>query len=333
MKIGFIGFGQFALLRKKILDTTDGITFSGYYEPQKKINFDQDLVYFEDVSKLIDCSDALLISTPTKFAPIYTLEALKKNKNVFCEKPPSRTLAELSEIEKLLSKSNLNCVLAYGFNHRLHDSVIKIKELIDGNNLGKVLWMRGRYGKEVNESYKTSWRCSKELNGGGILIDQGIHLLDLMNFLSGGFDFVQSVLSSNYLNIKGVEDNAFLNLMCKKDGLAASLHSTITQWRYLFSLEIFLEKGSIVLNGLRTSSGNYGDEILTIHPERGGKVNNSEDDLTFEYNENNSWKKEMSTFIKACKEGIKYPYSGFDDAKTIMKLIDDVYENAIWMDR
>ena len=201
MKIGFIGFGQFALLRKKILDTTDGITFSGYYEPQKKINFDQDLVYFEDVSKLIDCSDALLISTPTKFAPIYTLEALKKNKNVFCEKPPSRTLAELSEIEKLLSKSNLNCVLAYGFNHRLHDSVIKIKELIDGNNLGKVLWMRGRYGKEVNESYKTSWRCSKELNGGGILIDQGIHLLDLMNFLSGGFDFVQSVLNHQYPNL------------------------------------------------------------------------------------------------------------------------------------
>ena len=124
-----------------------------------------------------------------------------------------------------------------------------------------------------------------------------------------------------------------LHLMCKKNGIAASLHSTITQWRYLFSLEIFLEKGSIVLNGLRTSSGNYGDEILTIHPEKGGKVNNIKDDLSFKYNENNSWKKEMLTFINACKEGKKYPFSGFGDAKTIMKLVDDVYDKAIWMDR
>ena len=111
--------------------------------------------------------------------------------------------------------------------------------------------MRGRYGKEVDDTYKTSWRCNKELNGGGILIDQGIHLLDLMNFLSGGFDFVQSVLSSNYLKIKDVEDNAFLNLMCKKSGIAASLHSTITQWRYLFSLEIFFGKRIYCLKWLK----------------------------------------------------------------------------------
>ena len=94
-----------------------------------------------------------------------------------------------------------------------------------------------------------------------------------------------------------------------------------------------MEKGSIVLNGLRTSSGNYGNEVLTIHPERGGTVNNTKEDLTFQYNENNSWKKEMLTFISACKEKKKYPFSGLDDAKTIMKLIDDVYKNAMWMDR
>ena len=333
MKIGFIGFGKFAELRKNILDKLEGITFTGYHDLKKKEDLDHNFIFFEDVNELIDSSDAILVSTPTKFAPIYTLEALKRNKNVFCEKPPSRTLLELKEIENFSNDSTFNSVLAYGFNHRLHDSVIKIKELIDGKNLGKVLWMRGRYGKEVDDTYKTSWRCNKELNGGGILIDQGIHLLDLMNFLSGGFDFVQSVLSSNYLKIKDVEDNAFLNLMCKKSGIAASLHSTITQWRYLFSLEIFLEKGSIVLNGLRTSSGNYGNEVLTIHPERGGTVNNTKEDLTFQYNENNSWKKEMLTFITACKEKKKYPFSGLNDAKTIMKLIDDVYKNAMWMDR
>ena len=157
--------------------------------------------------------------------------------------------------------------------------------------------MRGRYGKEVDEDYRYSWRCNPELNGGGILIDQGIHLIDLMNHLSGGFDGAQAVLSNNYLGIDGVDDNSFVTVFSTETKISASLHSTITQWRYLFSLEIFLENGSIILNGLRTNSGNYGNEILTIKPNKHleEEIETTEEEFT----SNDSWRLEMDAFISA----------------------------------
>ena len=166
-----------------------------------------------------------------------------------------------------------------------------MKQVIDSKNLGDILWMRGRYGKEVDNNYTDTWRCNRDLNGGGILIDQGIHMVDLMSYLSGGFDGAQAVLSSSYLNVAGVEDNGFITLYSTSKKISASIHTTVTQWRYLFSLEVFLEKGSIVLNGLRTKSGNYGDEILTIKPNltNENKISFTEEKFV----ENISWQKEI----------------------------------------
>ena len=129
----------------------------------------------------------------------------------------------------------------YGFNHRHHASISYMKEEINKKTLGRVLWMRGRYGKSVDESFYNNWR-SKKYSGGGILIDQGIHMLDLFLYLGGDFDKVHASVSNLYWNLD-VEDNVFATLENSKTKLAASLHSTMTQWRHLFSLEIFLEKG------------------------------------------------------------------------------------------
>ena len=325
MKVGLIGYGRFAKLREQCLIHSDvlDVEVVGYFDPYCN---DEKLKRFSTVEAFLEKVDAVIISVPPSLAPGYVQLSLEAGKNVFCEKPAAISSDNLREIDEDLSQSK---VLSYGFNHRVHPSVIKMKQVIDGKKLGHILWMRGRYGKEVDDSYSDTWRCNKALNGGGILIDQGIHLVDLMSHLSGGFDGAQAVLSSNYLNIAGVEDNGFITLYSTSNKISASIHTTVTQWRYLFSLEIFLEKGSIVLNGMRTKSGNYGDEILTIKPN---SLNETKISFTEEiFAENTSWQKEIDAFLLSCDTGVNYPYAGFGDAQRTTALIDLIYKGAIWI--
>ena len=217
----------------------------------------------------------------------------------------------------------------YGFNHRHHESIFKMKEVIDSSKYGKVLWMRGRYGKSVNESFFKDWRSDKKLSGGGILLDQGIHMLDLFIMFGHGFNEVKAEVSNLYWNLD-VEDNVFAIYKNSKTGVVASLHSTMTQWRHLFSLEIFLEKGYLVLNGLKTSSGTYGEEILTISKNRtaapAAKWEN-EENLTFSTDV--SWSSEVNHFFKTIKNNSLIKIGNSSQALEVMILIDKTYENGV----
>ena len=296
----------------------------GFYDPN--VPSQPGLDKFSSPESLISKAQAVIVSVPPRNAPDYVAKALKSKRHVFCEKPAA---ISVDPLERIRSLTDQGCVLAYGFNHRQHDSIRKIKGLVDGESLGRVLWMRGRYGKEVGSGYEDTWRCNKDLNGGGIIIDQGIHMVDLMSYIAGGFDGAQAVLSNNYLNLPEIEDNGFITLYSHSTKISASIHSTITQWRYLFSLEIFLERGSIILNGLRTKSGNYGDEILTIKPNN--KYKGSDLEQTIEYSENVSWQIEIDEFISSIKEQRDYNYSNIDDAIETTKLVDLIYEKAVWV--
>ncbi len=326
LKIGFIGFGKFSHVRLAILQKDPRVVIAGFYDPHIERGHEE-IQKYDDLDVMLGKVEAVLISVPPAQAPDYVIRCLAKGKHIFCEKPAAINSDALRNIEPYITD---NIVLGYGFNHRQHGSVRKISEIIDSRILGDVLWMRGRYGKEVDDSYKSTWRCKPELNGGGILIDQGIHLVDLMNEFSGGFDFASAVLSNSYLNIEHVEDNAFVNFASKKRKITASLHSTITQWRYLFSLEIFLSKGSLILNGLRTNSGNYGDELLVVKPNNIAALENVSDaEYLFEHNL--SWQYEMNEFVDACVIGRPYKFAGYNDAVKVTRLIDLIYSSAEWV--
>jgi len=302
------------------------VVLSGYYDLNKKL--DSELDYYEDHNSLLDIVDAVIISVPPKFSPEFTKAALERGVHVFCEKPAAITVQDLRQVGQAKSKAP-GSILAYGFNHRRHRSVIKMKEFTEDKTYGQLLWMRGRYGKEVEANYQATWRNKLELNGGGILIDQGIHMIDLMHWIAGGFDIVTAVMSNNYFRTKKVEDNAFVTLASSKSKISASMHSTITQWRYLFALELFFEKGSAVLNGLRTSSGVYGEEILTFTPNK--QFENDFDQMSINYNDNHSWRDEMSAFVNSILNQTEYPYTQYQDALETTKLIERIYKNAIWV--
>jgi predicted dehydrogenase len=200
-----------------------------------------------------------------------------------------------------------------------------MKKLIDKEGFGKVLWMRGRYGKSVDKTFFDNWRAKREYAGGGILIDQGIHMVDLFLYLGGDFNNVHASVSNLYWNLN-VEDNVFATLENTETGLTASLHSTMTQWRHLFSLEVFLEKGYLVLNGLKTSSNTYGDEILTIARNRSvAPAATWEDEEDITYHTDESWQSEAVEFFSAIKLNRLVKTGNSSDALKLMKIIDKIY--------
>jgi predicted dehydrogenase len=271
--------------------------------------------------------DAVFVCTPNCQNRPLTIAALQAGKNVFCEKPPAFTAAEVEEIQAVERASKRK--LMYGFNHRHHASIRAMKALVESGHYGRVLWMRGRYGKSVDHTYFDSWRAKKDLAGGGILLDQGVHMLDLFLLLGGEFDEVQAMLSSLYWNLPGIEDNVFAQFRNSKTGVAASFHSTMTQWRHLFSLEVFLESGYLVLNGLKTQSGSYGEEILTVAKNRSvapAATWDDEDRTTFSVD--HSWDDETNYFLDAVLLNRAIEAGNSTDALRVMRLVDAVYQTV-----
>lgn len=269
--------------------------------------------------------DAVFVCLPNFLNMATTLAALRAGKHVFCEKPPAFNADEIRTIRQAERVSGR--VLMYGFNHRQHEAIVAMDDLLRSGRYGRVLWMRGRYGKSVDAEYLTGWRADPALAGGGILLDQGIHMLDLMLHLGGQpFDEVHALVSNLYWNTPGIEDNVFAILRNRRTGLCASLHSTMTQWRHLFSLEVFLERGYMVLNGLKTGSGTYGDEVLTVAKNRSrAPAATWDDEERMHFKVDTSWQREADAFVQAIATGGPPPFGTSQQALDVMDLIDRIY--------
>lgn len=329
MKIGIIGYGIMGQIRLKTLPKClANYTVKSICEisPQniEKIPTGHKIVSdWKEITRDPEIK-IVFICTPNFLTRDCVVDALEHKKNVFCEKPPGRTFAETFEMYQTSIK-HPELKLMFGFNHRHHEAMIESKKIIDSKELGKILWMRGRYGKAVDESFFQNWRANRETSGGGILLDQGIHMLDLFLMMAGKFDLVKADVSNLFWKLD-VEDNVFA-IYKRNDGVVASLHSTMTQWRHLFSLEIFLEKGHIVINGLLTNSGSYGQEELSIIRN---KLSGAHEQEVFKktYTENISWEEEMKKFFQAVENNLEITVGTIQDALNLMKHIEMTYKDG-----
>jgi predicted dehydrogenase len=323
---GIIGYGKMGKIRAKAVRESGKGTVCAVYDPHAQ---DTDgLNRLESPEAVIGHSDvaAVFVCTPNYLNKVLTIGALRAGKHVFCEKPPAFCAQDIRDIRAAEMESGKR--LMYGFNHRHHGSIKKAKELIDSGEFGHLLWMRGRYGKSVNENFFETWRAKKELAGGGILLDQGIHMLDLFLHFANDFDVVQAIVQNRYWALD-IEDNVFANFLNTRTGVAASLHSTMLQWRHIFSLEIFLEKGHLVINGLKTPSGTYGDEILTVERNLRHPPEARWDELQeFSFPTDHSWNSEIECFFRAIEKGKRTEYGSSSDALKLMMLIDRIYKDA-----
>jgi len=315
---GIIGYGKMGRIREDCIQRAPNARLTHIHDPFASTPCP---TACESWQEILDDPrlDAVFVCTPNAMNRQLTLAALNAGKHVFCEKPPCFTAPDLDAV--ITAERQSGRTLMYGFNHRHHASIMHMKQVISEDQMGRILWMRGRYGKEVSPVYFSGWRADKVQSGGGILLDQGIHMLDLMMYLGGNFDDVQAMLSNTFWQMDGLEDNVFINMRSRESGISASVHSTMTQWGFIFSLEVCLEGGLLCLNGLKTTSGAYGQEQLTIRHCR--QPDSAME--TIHYLEDRSWQCETDHFLGCIESGSPIRMGTSTDALQVMTLIDRIY--------
>src|SRR5579859_942276 len=202
--------------------------------------------------------DLVIVSTVNDgLAPI-TLEAVRRGKHVLVEKPAGRSPEEVRLAER--AGRETGALVKVGFNHRFHPAFRKARELCDAGELGPLLYIRARYGHGGRIGYDREWRADPVVAGGGELLDQGVHLIDLARWFAGDFTEVAGHLATYFWQMP-VEDNAFA-MLTTAAGQVAWLHASWTEWKNLFSFEVFGERGKLQIDGL---GGSYGTERLTFY--------------------------------------------------------------------
>lgn len=265
--------------------------------------------------------DIVIIATVNKFIVPISKASLQNCKHVLCEKPLGRNAEESKEILNSLS-DNRHIVLKTGFNHRFHPALWNAMKLFEKGEIGKCLNIRARYGHGGRPGMEKEWRASKGFCGGGELLDQGVHIIDLVRWFGGEITEVYSRVETKSWDME-VEDNAFAILKTDRD-VTASFHVSWTNWRNIFSFEVFGEKGYLSINGL---GGSYGAETLEFgrRKKEGGRP----DVKLFDYpSEDISWEKEWEEFIAAISERREPIGSGIDGLKANM-VIDAMYESSM----
>ncbi|MBI3563080.1 MAG: Gfo/Idh/MocA family oxidoreductase [Gammaproteobacteria bacterium] len=246
-----------------------------------------------------------------------TLAAIEAGKQVLVEKPAARNPAELEPVIAAAKKHSVK--VRVGFNHRYHRAFRKARELFEADKLGDLMFIRARYGHGGRVGYDKEWRAEPDLSGGGELIDQGPHLIDLSRWFLGEFTDIEGFAHTYYWDMP-VDDNGFMLLKTARRQVAF-LHASCTEWKNLFSMEIYGRNAKLEISGL---GGSYGIERLTYYkmlPEMGPP-----ETTTWEYPMgDDSWAVELAEFYDDIRLN-RIPSAGLNDAYEALKVIDRVYK-------
>jgi predicted dehydrogenase len=277
--------------------------------------------------------EAVVVATfNAALAPV-TIASLESGKHVLCEKPLGRNLAEAEQMVAAARKAGR--ILKTGFNHRHHPAIWKARELVRQGTVGPVMLIRAVYGHGGRPGYDKEWRANGELAGGGELLDQGVHILDLCRWFMGDFAEAIALTGTFFWDLgclpdaaakfpqgQRLEDNAFV-LLRAKDGGIVQFHTSWTQWVNRFSFEVFGRAGCVAVEGL---GGSYGTETLTVSRRRneGGKPEQEVEQFA---GPDDSWRLEWQEFVSAISEG-RQPLANGQDGLETMKLVSALYESA-----
>ena len=263
--------------------------------------------------------EAVIVSTTNDWLMPVTLCAVSAGKHVLVEKPAARCAHELQKVLVAVQRNPV-CVWV-GFNHRYHPAFQEARKIVDSGAAGRLMFVRGRYGHGGRKGYEQEWRAQPEISGGGELLDQGVHLIDLASWFLGDFTRISGFVNTYFWDMP-VEDNAFLFLRTASDQVAW-LHASCTEWRNLFSFEIYGQKAKLQIDGL---GGSYGLERLTYHKVMREMGAPSTTVLEFPGNDL-SWHKEYEAFMDLIESGI-LTTQPLDNALATLEIVDSVYRQS-----
>ena len=328
IKVVIIGMGRMGRTRYDAMLHHGGYEIVGICDSNSDLLSKYSIPHYSEWKKCInECNpDAVFVCTFNDVIPEIVCYSLDHGKHVFSEKPPGRNLND-TRLMKKASERNPNCKLKFGFNHRYHSSIIETKALIESGILGDVVCARGVYGKAGSEGFQEEWRNQRNISGGGIMLDQGIHMLDLMYYFMGKFTNIQSSVDHLVWQDMATEDSAF-SILRTEDGRVASLHSSAIQWRHKFCLDLICTEGFISLNGLLTSTNSYGEEKISYYRKDlagkdAGIGKPTEHTLCFD--EDHSWDYEIKEFYDAIIYSLLIEQGTINDAINLMEMIDSIY--------
>lgn len=262
-----------------------------------------------------DVEVVIVATTHDSLAPI-ALAAVEVGKHVLVEKPAARHPSELAPLAAAARERRV--IVRVGFNHRFHPALRQARAILVGGELGPLMYLRARYGHGGRAGYEREWRARPEVAGGGELLDQGVHLIDLARWFGGDFAFLAGHVGTFFWDMP-VEDNGFVLL---KNGLGqvAWLHASWTEWKNTFSFEVFARNGKLQVDGL---GGSYGVERLTRYqmlPEMGPP-----EATGWEYpGEDSSWRDEYASFVEATR-GRATANATLDDAAAALAIVQAAY--------
>jgi len=263
--------------------------------------------------------DTVIVAVVNAALAEVSAAAIRAGKHVLVEKPAAISVKQIDELIELAKEHGV-CVRV-GFNHRFHPSFLKAREIFKSGVMGELMFIRARYGHGGRIGYDKEWRADPKLSGGGELIDQGIHLIDLAGWFLGDFKKVDGHAATFFWNMP-VDDNAFLDLQTAK-GQTAWLHVSCTEWKNLFSFEIYGRHTKLHIEGL---GGSYGVEKLfhyQMRPEMG-----IPDTKVHEYpGADESWRIELAEFERDVQLK-RTPDAGLAEARAALQIVETIYQKS-----
>jgi predicted dehydrogenase len=238
--------------------------------------------------------DVVIVATVHDQLAALTELALMSGAHVLVEKPAG---VSSMQIERLIEcQQAAERMVKVGFNHRFHPGIMRAVEEVHSGRHGELMHLRARYGHGGRPGYDREWRAQSLRSGGGELIDQGMHLLDLSNWLAGPLPLHSALLRTHFWDTE-VEDNAALLLgeAGSRTEPWAMLHVSWTEWKNLFSLEIYCVTAKIQVDGLVRS---YGPQRLRIY-RMGPQLGPPELEEIDYPSEDHSWSAEWEHFAAA----------------------------------
>jgi predicted dehydrogenase len=324
MRVAIVGCGLIGTKRAAVLDGADALiacadidtnraaALAGRY-PGCRAEQDWPNVLRDDV-------DAVIVSTTNDMLAPITLAAIEAGKHVLVEKPAARNSAELEPV--IAAQRSAGVIVKIGFNLRFHPALVRARKLVDEGAIGPLMYLRGRYGHGGRLGMEKEWRGNAAIAGGGEMLDQGIHLVDLARWFLGDFTEVCGHVARFFWDWP-VEDNGFA-LLKTAAGQVAWLHASCTEWKNTFSFEIFGKTGKLQIDGL---GGSYGPERLTHYqmlPQMGPPN-------VIEYAfppEDVSWKEEFAHFAQCVTEK-REPLSTLKDVHAAVKIVESLYQQRL----
>jgi predicted dehydrogenase len=323
MKGAVIGCGLIG--RKRALAFPDNVDLVGCFDEvastAESFATEFNTTNFLSFGEMLEIQDLSFVVIATRHDSLHSLalDALNAGKHVFIEKPGAINYLEFKKVSELARRNNLK--VHVGYNHRHHPALKKAYELSNNGSIGQIMFLRGRYGHGGRLGYEKEWRADKSKSGGGELIDQGTHLIDLSIGFLGELK-LDYAATPNYFWEMEVEDNVFMSLK-NNSGNIAFLQASCTEWKNMFSMEIYGQYGKIEISGLGRS---YGLETLTFHkmlPEMGPPITE-----TWNFPEpDDSWAIEMGEFLDDLVTGSNKS-DNLDSSLEVLRVISEIYSRT-----